>query len=206
MSVGKVGAGTVQEDRGEEELRERLLEVGPGEGRREGRGQEVAMARRGRRGALGQSVPGVTGAQAPAPRSTRHYRGPQGGPSGSCGPPRPLGADQILPTLYWAGALRGWARQHPALPMPHPKPTHIPQFLARAPAPANQARGQPLCQPPMARGIKGMELARGGWTDGGELWARKEEGARRGHLLGSLAPPLAQAAATLAGWVGPAWA
>lgn len=75
------------------------------------------------------------------------------------GPSAPLGAGRILPTLYWAGALRGWARQHPALPMPHPKPTHIPQFLARAPAPANQARGQHSCQPPVAGGIRGTELA-----------------------------------------------
>lgn len=74
-------------------------------------------------------------------------------------PSDPLGAGRIFPTLYWAGALRGWARQHPALPMPHPKPTHIPQFLARAPAPANQARGQHSCQPPMTKGMRGTELA-----------------------------------------------
>lgn len=46
MRVGKVG-GPVQEDRGEEERWERLLEVGPGEGRREGRGQKIALAKLG---------------------------------------------------------------------------------------------------------------------------------------------------------------
>lgn len=49
---------TVQEDRGEKEQWERLLEVGPGEGRREGKGQEAAVARRGRRGTLDSQCQG----------------------------------------------------------------------------------------------------------------------------------------------------
>lgn len=119
------------------------------------------------------------------------------------GPSAPLGAGRILSTLYWAGALRGWARQHPALPMPHPKPTHIPQFLAWAPAPANQARGQHLCQPPMARGIRGRELACGGWADGGSCGHRKRKELRGGICWeGRLAPPLAQASCCHPGRLG----
>lgn len=117
------------------------------------------MARRGRRGSLDSRCQGD---RCPGPSPSGHVdeQGATGRPlRPPVGPSAPLGAGRILPTPYWAGALRGWARQHPALPMPHPKPTHIPQFLARAPAPANQARGQHLCQPPMARGIRGIELA-----------------------------------------------
>lgn len=124
-----------------------------GEGTGSGGGQ------RREEGNPGHTVPGLTGAQVRAPQGMWHRGGPQGSTPVPSGPLRPLGADRILPTLSWAGALGGWARQHPALPMPHPKPTHIPQFLARAPAPANQARGQPMCQPPVARGLRGTELA-----------------------------------------------
>lgn len=120
----------------------------------------------------------VTGAQGPASRGIGLTGDPRLALQNLWGPSAPLGAGRIFPTQCWAGALRGWARQHRALPMPHPKPTHIPQFPAQAPAPANQARGQHLCQPPVARGIRGTERPEG-IRDGGSCGhhrKRKEAG------------------------------
>ena len=141
----------------------------------------------------GQSVPGVTGAQVPAPRGMWYNRGPHGGPSRpQVGPSAPLGAGRILPSLCWAGALRGWARQHPALPMPHPKPTHIPQFLARAPGPCQPGQGAALVPAPSGQGDQGDRAGlRGGGQRGGAVGTergRRREGASAGK---SLAPPLA---------------
>lgn len=109
MRVGKVGARPVQEDRGEEEQRERLLEVGPGEGRREGRGQKTAVAKLGGGelwtvNARGDRCPG------PSPSGYVELRELKETLVSLC---PLLGAVRILFTLYQAGALRGWARRHP---------------------------------------------------------------------------------------------
>lgn len=121
-------------------------------------------------------------------------------------PHSPLGAGRILPSLCWAGALGGWARQHPALPMPHPKPTHIPQFLPRPRPLPTRPGGSTGASPQWPGGLGGQA-----WPEGG-MWMGAAVGTERGRSWEGAsagkrpAPPLAQAAATLAGWVGPAWA
>lgn len=60
-----------------------------------------------------------------------------------------------------------------------------------------------MCQPPMARGTTGRELAGGGWTDGGSCGHRKRKELRGGICWeGRLAPPLAQASCCHPGRLG----
>jgi hypothetical protein len=99
----------------------------------------------------GQSVPGVTGAQVSAPQGMWHqgtiwrpYR-----PQWALGP---LGAVRILPTKYWAGALRGWARRHPALPIASPQ-THSHTTVPRLDAsPCQPGQGAALIPAPSSQG------------------------------------------------------
>lgn len=54
-------------------------------------------------GSLGQPVPGVTGAQVPAPRDMWCQRGPHGGPPDPCRALSPLGRwpNSLHPILGW---------------------------------------------------------------------------------------------------------
>lgn len=109
----------------------------------EGRGQETAVAKSGGGklwtvGARGDRCPG------PSPSGYVGLRELKETPAS----PRPLlGAVRLLFTLYQAGALRGWARRHPPSSEPHPKPTHIPQFFARAPALPTRPGGSTHARP-----------------------------------------------------------
>lgn len=157
VRVGKVG-GPVQEDRGEEERWERLLEVGPGEGRREGRGQKIALAKLGggelwtvsARGdrCLGPSPSGYVGLgehkETPSDPSKLWPR------SGSC-------PDSLHLVPGWGP--QGLGKAAPALLIASPQ-THSHTTVPRQGAsPANQARGQHSCQTPVTRGT---ELAKEG--------------------------------------------
>lgn len=89
-----------------------MLEVGPGEGRREGRGQKTAVAKLGGGelwtvSAKGDRCPG------PSPSGYVGLRDHKETLQTLVSPCPLLGAVRILFTLYKAGALRGWARRHP---------------------------------------------------------------------------------------------
>lgn len=89
----------------------RWWEVGPGEGRREGRGQKTALAKLGGGELWTVSARGDRCLD-PSPWGMWDWGNIETLQTlvSSC---PVLGAVRILFTLYQAGALRGWARRHP---------------------------------------------------------------------------------------------
>lgn len=130
-------------------------------------------------GSRGQAVPGVTGAWVLDPQGMcdRHHREALQTPV--CPP------QHSPPTLYCAGALGGWARRHPALPIASPQ-THSHTTVPHPGAsPCQPGQGTALVPAPSGQGDQGDRADLSGVDRWGELWAPKEEEAGRGHLLGS---------------------
>lgn len=133
----------------------------------------------------GQSVPGVTGAQIPAPQGMWCDRGPQGGPPDPSRPLSPPGSwpNSPHPVLGWGPQGLGKAAPRP----PHASPqthshTTVPCLGA---SPCQPGQGATLMPAPNGQGGQGDRAGLRGVGRWGELWAPKEEGAGRGHLLGS---------------------
>lgn len=179
--------------------------MGPGEGRRAGRGRR----QRWWPWPETRAPLKVPGDRCPRPslEGQRSDRGPQAGPAEPLGTFSPPGSWPNFPhpVMGWGPQGLGKAapgpphaspqtHSHTTVPCPGASPCQPGQGAALVPAPSGQ--GDPGGQ----SGLRGYGM--GGAADTTER-GRRREGASAGKRL---APPLAQATATLAGWVGPAWA
>lgn len=113
----------------------------------EGRGQEVAVAKEGGGetwtvSARGDRCPG------PSPSGHMGLRDHREALQIPVGPSDPQGTGRILPTLYWAGTFRGWARQHPALPIASPQTHSHTTVLCPGASPCQPGQGAALMPAP----------------------------------------------------------
>lgn len=133
-------------------------------------------------------MPGVTGAQIPAPQGMWCDGGPRGGPPDPSRPLSPPGSWPNSPHPVLGRGPQGLGKAAPRPPHASPQTHSHTTAPCLGASPCQPGQGAALMPAPDGQGDQGDRTGLRGVGGWGELWAPKEEGARRGHLLGSAQP------------------